>query len=39
MVQTIQAKDITLAQLTQSFGLKRTDEPDFFVSGKLIYLN
>lgn len=30
MVQTIQAKDITLAQLTQSFGLSRTDEPQFF---------
>ena len=30
MVQTIQAKDITLAQLTQSFGLRRTDEPEFF---------
>jgi len=30
MVQTIQAKDITLAQLTQSFGLKRTDETQFF---------
>ena len=30
MVQTIQAKDITLAQLTQSFGLNRSDEPQFF---------
>ena len=30
MVQTIQAKDITLAQLTQSFGLNRTDDPQFF---------
>jgi hypothetical protein len=29
-VQTIQAKDITLAKLTQSFGLNRTDEPQFF---------
>ncbi len=31
MVQTIQAKDITLAQLSQNFGLSRTDEPEFFL--------
>lgn len=30
MVQAIQSQDITLAQLTQSFGLNRNDEPQFF---------
>ncbi len=30
MVQVIQAKDVTLAQLSQSFGLERTDDENFF---------
>ena len=30
MVQTIPAREIDLAQLAETFGLERTDEPDFF---------
>lgn len=30
MVQVIQAKDITLAELSESFGLERTDDESFF---------
>ncbi len=30
MVQSIPAREIDLAQLSEMFGLKRTDDPDFF---------
>lgn len=39
MVQVLQGKDVTLAQLIDEFGLQLAEDEDFFQSGSMIYLS